>query len=256
MSWPWPFLRIAHRGIPTRAPANSLEGFALAMSLGADMLETDLRLSADGALVLAHDGAVAVPGRRPVAIAGATLAELRRLAPLATLDEALALRHHGAPPVFNLDLKVAGIADSLLRALRRSSRREGILLTGHRGPAGATFATVRAAAPWVAAALTQSADPREAPGHAATRALLPWTGALVGRRLVRAARTAGLEALTVEHTLATSASVAACHQAGLRLLVWTVDSPVRMRALLAAGVDGITTNAVDVLSGLERFREV
>lgn len=245
MSWPWPFLRIAHRGIPTRAPANSLQGFVLAMTLGADMVETDLRLSADGALVLAHDDALRLPGARPAPIAMASLAQLRRLAPLATLDEALDLRHHGAPLTFNLDIKVGGVAPALLCALRRAGRREGILLTGH---GGATFGAVRTAEPWVLAALTQAANLRDAPAHACARALLPLSGPVLGRRLVAAARAAGLEALTIEYTLATRASVRACHQAGLRVLVWTVDNPLRMRALRAAGVDGITTNAVDVLS--------
>jgi len=113
--WPWPFLRVAHRGAPTRAPGNSVRGFALAAALGADMVETDVRLSADGALVLSHDDTAPLPGlgRRPVSIARSPLAALRAPVaggePLATLDEALAQRRHGAPLAFNLDLKVVGV---------------------------------------------------------------------------------------------------------------------------------------------------
>src|SRR5256714_6479798 len=76
--WPWSFLRIAHRGIPGRAPENSLRGFMLAMTLGADMVETDVRASADGALVLAHDDVLAGPRQQAVPIARTTLATLRR----------------------------------------------------------------------------------------------------------------------------------------------------------------------------------
>ena len=57
----------------------------------------------------------------------------------------------------------------------------------------------------------------------------------------------GTPAVTIEHTLASRPALEVCHAAGLRVLVWTVDDPRRMRALLAMGVDGITTNAVDVL---------
>jgi glycerophosphoryl diester phosphodiesterase len=32
------------------------------------------------------------------------------------------------------------------------------------------------------------------------------------------------------------------HEAGLKLYIWTVDSPAKARRLIAAGVDGITTN--------------
>lgn len=45
---------IAHRGWPTRYPDNTLAG-VLAAALVADMIEVDVRRSADGKLVLAHD---------------------------------------------------------------------------------------------------------------------------------------------------------------------------------------------------------
>ena len=250
--WPWSFLRIAHRGTPGRAPENSLRGFMLAMTLGADMVETDVRVTADGALVLAHDDVVKVPGRRPVQIACTTLAMLRRFAldgePPATLSEALDLRHHGMPLAFNLDIKTCDTARALVRALRAAGRREGILLTGH---APGTFTAVRAAEPWVCAALTCSAGRRSTPARALSRALPIPGGLLLGRHLANAARRARVGALTLEHPFATPQTVRVCHHAGLRVLVWTVDDPAHMRALRAAGVGGITTNRVDLLATLD-----
>jgi glycerophosphoryl diester phosphodiesterase len=250
--WPWPFLRIAHRGIPGRAPANSLRGFMLAMVLGADMVETDVRATADGALVLAHDDVVKVQGRQPIQIARTTLAALRRFAldgePPATLSEALDLRHHGALLAFNLDIKAGDTARALVRALRAAGRREGILLTGH---VPSTFAAVRAVEPWVCAALTCSAGKRAAPARALARALPAAGGPLLGLQLATAARRARIRALTLEHPLATPETVRVCQHAGLRVLVWTVDDLVHMRALRAAGVDGITTNRVDLLAPLD-----
>ena len=252
--WPWPFLRIAHRGAPAQARENSLDGFVLAMALGADMVETDLRLSLDGAIVLAHDDRLVLPGERGrprpvVSIARTPLAVLRRLADdVPILDEALALRHHGAPLAFNLDLKVSRLADGLVRSLRRADRHGGIVLTGN---APRTFASVRSAEPWVQAALTRSARYRNAPARRSTFSVLIARGPQLGPRLVHAARAAGVTALTLEQTLATPETVHACHQAGLRVLVWTVDDPVRMHALRAAGVDGITTNRIDLLVTLQ-----
>ena len=252
--WPWPFLRIAHRGAPAQARENSLDGFVLAMALGADMVETDLRLSLDGAIVLAHDDRLVLPGERGrprpvVSIARTPRTALRRLADdVPTLDEALALRHHGAPLAFNLDLKVSHLAGALVQSLRCAGRHDGIVLTGN---APGVFASVRSAEPWVQAALTRSARYRNAPARTATFSVLIARGPRLGPRLVRAARAAGVTALTLEHTLATPETVRACHQAGLRVLVWTVDEPARMRALRAAGVDGITTNRIDLLVTLQ-----
>jgi glycerophosphoryl diester phosphodiesterase len=223
----------------------------LAMALGADMVETDVRATADGALVLAHDDVVKVPGR-PVQIAGTPLATLRRFAldgePPAALSEALDLRHHGAPLAFNLDIKSGDTAHALVRALRAAGRREGILLTGQ---ALDTFTAVRAAEPWVCAALTCSAGRRTVPARALAKALRIPGGLLLGRHLADTARRARVGALTLEHPLATPETVRACQHAGLRVLVWTVDDPVHMRALRAAGVDGITTNRVDLLAALD-----
>ena len=48
----------AHRGGRAHAPENTLEAFELALRLGANGLETDVWLSADGIPVISHDGTV------------------------------------------------------------------------------------------------------------------------------------------------------------------------------------------------------
>jgi glycerophosphoryl diester phosphodiesterase len=49
------FLRIGHRGAAAHAPDNTLAGLRKAAQLGADMAEFDVRCTADGQVVLAHD---------------------------------------------------------------------------------------------------------------------------------------------------------------------------------------------------------
>jgi glycerophosphoryl diester phosphodiesterase len=247
-AWPWTFLRIAHRGLPEQAAENSLRGFAMAAALGAEMIETDLRLSADGALVLAHDDHVEVPGRTPVSVARTPLTRLRDLQPggepLPTLDEALGLRHHGASLTFNLDIKVPGLASALIASMRRANRHEGILLTGD---APSTFAAVQSQLPWLQAAMTRNNRATNAPARALAALSPAVGGAALGLALVASARLHHVAALTLEHTLATEETVRACHRAGLHVLVWTVDHIPLMRTMLAFGVDGITTNRVDRL---------
>ncbi|MEX1018570.1 MAG: glycerophosphodiester phosphodiesterase [Litorilinea sp.] len=48
-------LVVAHRGVPVLKPENTLDSFALALDQAADVLETDLRLTQDGEIVLFHD---------------------------------------------------------------------------------------------------------------------------------------------------------------------------------------------------------
>jgi len=48
----------AHRGWPVKYPENTLPGFEAAIALGVDQLETDIRISADGELILLHDATV------------------------------------------------------------------------------------------------------------------------------------------------------------------------------------------------------
>lgn len=58
----------AHRGAKAYAPENTLESFELALTLGVNGLESDVWTTADGEVVLDHDGVVRRPLRRPVPI--------------------------------------------------------------------------------------------------------------------------------------------------------------------------------------------
>ncbi len=70
---------IAHAGAQGHAPANTIEAFALALDLGADTLEMDLQLTADGEVVAHHDGTVDRETDGTGAIRDLTLDELAEL---------------------------------------------------------------------------------------------------------------------------------------------------------------------------------
>jgi glycerophosphoryl diester phosphodiesterase len=109
-------LRIAHRGVPRRAPENTLPSFALALELGADGLELDVHATRDGVVVVHHDATL----RAGPAIAQLTFAELRRHAaapgvPIPTLLE-LCEMVGGRAELF-VEIKGANIEELVVAAL-------------------------------------------------------------------------------------------------------------------------------------------
>lgn len=97
-------LAIAHRGGALLGPENTAEAFAASIAAGADILETDLRFSADGALVCLHDADLARLAGDARRVAETDLATLRTALPgLLTLDAAIAA---SAPLGLLLDVKL------------------------------------------------------------------------------------------------------------------------------------------------------
>ena len=73
------FLVSCHRGCTERAPENTVAAARDALRLGVDLIECDVRTTADGHLVIMHDSTVdrTTDGFGP--ISGMTLAQVRRL---------------------------------------------------------------------------------------------------------------------------------------------------------------------------------
>lgn len=69
----------AHRGWCARYPENTMEAFRAAIELGVDQIETDVRMTADGQLVLIHDATVDRTTDGSGSVCDMTLAQLRQL---------------------------------------------------------------------------------------------------------------------------------------------------------------------------------
>ena len=93
-----PFL-IAHRGFPALAPENTLAAFDQAERWGADLLETDVRQTRDGVLVLMHDATLKRTTQAAGSVEKASAQELARLRargePIPTFDQFLELASQG-----------------------------------------------------------------------------------------------------------------------------------------------------------------
>jgi glycerophosphoryl diester phosphodiesterase len=70
---------IAHRGASAEAPENTIEAFQLGLDQGADAIECDVHLSADGELVVIHDADLRRVAGIDKAINELALADLKAL---------------------------------------------------------------------------------------------------------------------------------------------------------------------------------
>ncbi|WP_051710288.1 glycerophosphodiester phosphodiesterase [Andreprevotia chitinilytica] len=118
---------IAHRGLSRGAPENTLAAFAAALSAGFHGIETDLRLCADGEVVLFHDRLS--PLGEPVA--SLTRRQLSQAAGylVPTLSEAL----EAFPDTFwNLEIKTPAAAPAAFAEIAARGIEQQVLITSFR----------------------------------------------------------------------------------------------------------------------------
>jgi glycerophosphoryl diester phosphodiesterase len=249
---PW---LVAHRGGSLLAPENTFAAFDRAAALGADAIETDVRLTRDGVVVVFHDDDTARLLGQPGTIEARTLAELQRLDPGQgfTPDGGRTHPHRGA------GLAVPTFAEALARypAMRfivdakaddPKVARALVLTVTDAGALGrvclGSFFDTQAErigllAPDVA---------RYFPQEAATCHVLAARAGAEGDSCPTGFELASLPARLDEGVVVNADVVAHFHRLGIPVHVWTVDDEAEMRGLLALGVDGIVTDRPDVLA--------
>ena len=112
-------LIIGHRGAAADAPENTLAAFTLALAQGADGVELDVQLCADGVPIIIHDTTVDRTCDGTGRVADLSLAELRLLTidndhPIPTLDDLFAT--FGRRTLYNVELKARGRGGDALAA--------------------------------------------------------------------------------------------------------------------------------------------
>ncbi len=207
-------LIIGHRGFAARFPENSVAGVVAAFQTGADGVEVDVRLSADGSWVCHHDRS---RGGRPVR--EWTDGALRRegVPTLTALAAAVPMAHHlfvEVKPLAERDL-LEGL-EELARVLRPRLSCARVISSSPD-----VLRAVARTVPGLSLSLVFDKIPENLPG--------------------------GVE-LSPRHTL-----VEELLPTGAALHPWTVNRPDRMRELARWGVASITTDdpglAVEVLRG-------
>jgi len=123
---------VAHRGASDRALENSPAAFAAAVSDRADMIEFDVRLSADGVPVVFHDARTGRTAKENLAVARTSAARLRTVRlkngeTLPLLTDVLEIVRGSVP--INIESKAPGGIAAAAKSLSRAHYRGEVLLS-------------------------------------------------------------------------------------------------------------------------------
>ncbi|MGW1668357.1 glycerophosphodiester phosphodiesterase [Streptomyces sp. NPDC002324] len=217
------FLTIGHRGVMGVEPENTLRSFVAADRAGLDVIELDLHLSKDGALVVMHDADVdrTTDGTGP--IADKTLAELRALDAgrgerVPTFEEVLdAVR---AP--LQAEIKDTAAARSLAEVMHRRDLVGRVEVLSFHDEAVAEIARL---VPGVRTALVASR---------------------YGPDVVDRAVAVGAATLVLNIRRLTLEVVEKARRANLRIIGWVVNTQDHLRLVRALQLDGATTDYPDI----------
>lgn len=240
----------AHRGGAALAPENTLVAFGAGLAAGADGIELDVRLSRDGVAVVMHDPTLDRTTDATGPVDGRTAAEL------AGLDAGCRFERDGRFPFKGVGIGVPSLGDvlgrhgeaSIIIELKSPDPRLAEAVVGEIHAANAisrvtvgsfqkgALDAVRTLAP----AIRTGADTED------VRSGLDGVGA---RPVFHAFQVpevfAGTRVVTPEF-------IARAHDAGVTVVVWTVNQMDDIRRLLDWGVDGLITDRPDIAVPLVR----
>ncbi|MFF1262529.1 glycerophosphodiester phosphodiesterase family protein [Streptomyces sp. NBC_01280] len=217
------FLTIGHRGVMGVEPENTLRSFVAAQHAGLDLIELDLHLSKDGALVVMHDADVdrTTDGRGP--IADKTLAELRALDAgrgerVPVFEEVL----DAVSKPLQAEIKDVAAARALADVmLRRDLVSRVEVISFH----DAAIAEIARLVPGVRTALVASR---------------------YGTDVVERATAVGATSLVLNIRRLTQEIVERARKADLRIIGWVVNTQDDLRLVRALGLDAATTDYPEI----------
>ena len=240
---PWSYpSHIAHRGAGKLAPENTLAAFRLGASFGYRMFEFDVKLSGDGKSVLMHDDTLDRTTSGRGRLDALTLGEL------AALD---AGTWHS--PLY------AGEPIPTLAGIAAYTRANGLMVNIEIKPMPGAEERTGAAVALDALALWHGADVppllssfSESALEAARLAAPDLPRALLLEKLpgdwLHRLERLDCVALDANHNELDPNVIQAAHNAGYRVLCYTVNTPERAKELFEWGLDGLITDAVNLIA--------
>ncbi len=238
----------AHRGYARRAPENTLAAIRDAAEAGADIVEIDVQLTADGEVVLLHDDDLRRMTGDRRRVSGVTLEELQRLRFLPRKGYAPEVARERVPALrdvielardlgFQLNIELKFAEKGAFTDLQLSRRVAELIDEEHF--AGSCF---------VASLHTPALrELRKHNGDVRTAAIVTASVGDISRLDV--------DILSVRADLATQALVRKARRLGKQVHVWTVNQPEDMRRFLELGVDSVITDEPELFRQVRQERE-
>ncbi len=284
---PWADGRIdieGHRGARGLVVENTLPSVTAALDAGVSGIEIDVRMSADGQLVVWHDPILLPEKCRSTKsdLVGAridelTLEQLRTVdvgsqtlpgfatqravpgAQIATLSEVFAVgESRSSNPWWTIEVKLDPTDER--QVARRERLVEATLAAVHE--AGVALRCFMHSFDWAVLDLSRELDPGVL-RSALTRARhfstgSPWTGSIDpaehGEDLVAGVAAIGASVVSPDFALVDAELVRRAHALGISVLAWTVNELDDLTRMLELGVDGIVTDYPDRARGLVAAR--
>ncbi len=232
---------IGHRGAAALAPENTSIGIRRACREGAAWVEFDVKLTRDGVPILMHDDRLGRTTNGRGKVAETTLETIKALdagswfgpdfagEPVPTLRTALKLAADLGLGV-NVELKPCpGRAEETAKATLEMI--DELWPDDRPQPLISSFDTT-------SLATVQALKPHVPRGYLCRRVPRAWRAAM--ERL-------GCTTLNVSDRWVRKAHIDAASAAGIPVLVYTVNDPLRARSLIEAGVSAVFTDRVDTL---------
>lgn len=220
--------RIAHRGAKREFPENSLPAFGRAFERRADAIELDVHATRDGVVVVHHDPTVHPPNTSKRAISDMTWNELERVElssgiTVPSLDDVLAATP--ANKTVYVEIKGTGIEAAVIAVVREHKVPCALHSFDHEA-----IGRCRLLAPEIPRGVLFDEGP--------------------AAEMIRAIAERGARDLWPRWNLIDARLVSRAHDAGARVIAWTVNSVSTARTLVDMGVAGICTDDVRLLDEL------
>ena len=239
---------LAHRGLATFAPENTMLSFVAALAHGVTHLVTDVHASRDRVAVISHDPELTRLTGRTGRVGDLTLAELAAIdlgdgQSFVSLAEAIDAFPEAR---FNIDIKSDAAVQPTVDAVRATRSSGRVLITSFSG------ARRRAAVKLLPSVATSASSRQFA---------LAFSAALVGAAPLARWMLRDVHAVQIPETvrgirLVTPRIIRIMHSAVQEVHVWTVNDVADMHRLLDLGIDGLVTDRADLAMQvlLERSR--